>query len=113
MTRSLGFRRWFTSLLWTIGLATSTFATLLAQTPLSTDQDRLEQDRDAGVFVGPVVFVVNAAYDDTDVDIGLRALGGFNWALKNSREAFVEVSLGIGYVNDIQVMAGWLNNYRC
>ena len=45
--------------------------------------------------------------DDTDLDIGLRVLGGTNWALKNSREAFIELSLGIGFVNDVQIMAGW------
>jgi len=45
--------------------------------------------------------------DNTDLDIGLRALGGFNFALKRGREAFLEVSVGIDYVNDIQIMGGW------
>jgi opacity protein-like surface antigen len=45
--------------------------------------------------------------DDTDLDIGFRALGGFNWALKSGRETFVELSFGLGFVNDIQVMGGW------
>ena len=44
---------------------------------------------------------------DDDLDLGLRGLGGFNWALKNGREAFVELSFGIGFVNDIQLMGGW------
>ncbi|NIM00346.1 MAG: hypothetical protein GTN89_05440 [Acidobacteria bacterium] len=45
--------------------------------------------------------------DDTDLDIGMRILGGTNWRLKNGREAFFELSFGIGYVNDIQLMGGW------
>ena len=44
---------------------------------------------------------------DTDLDIGFRAIGGFNWALKSGKEAFVELSFGLGFVNDIQVMGGW------
>ncbi len=45
--------------------------------------------------------------DDTDVDIGFRLIGGTNWAIKNGRELFLEVSLGLGYVNDVQLMGGW------
>jgi len=45
--------------------------------------------------------------DDTDLDIGLRGIGGFNWRLKNGREAFVELALGFGFPFDAQLMAGW------
>jgi len=45
--------------------------------------------------------------DDTDLDIGFRLMGGTNWALKTGREAFLEVSFGLGFVNDIQIMGGW------
>jgi opacity protein-like surface antigen len=45
--------------------------------------------------------------DDTDLDIGFRAIGGTNWALKKGREAFLEVSFGLGFINDVQIMGGW------
>ncbi|NIQ83606.1 MAG: hypothetical protein GTN83_01905 [Acidobacteria bacterium] len=45
--------------------------------------------------------------DDTDLDIGFRLIGGTNWALKRDREAFLELSFGLGFVNDIQIMGGW------
>lgn len=44
---------------------------------------------------------------DTDFDIGFRLIGGFNWALKNDRDAFIEISTGIGFPHDVQLMAGW------
>lgn len=45
--------------------------------------------------------------DDTDLDIGMRAIGGFNWNVKNGKEAFIELAVGLGYPFDAQVMAGW------
>jgi len=61
----------------------------------------------AGLGIALDHFDPSGPADDTDLDIGLRALGGFNWALKHGREAFIEVSVGIGFVNDAQIMAGW------
>ncbi|MEE8412713.1 MAG: hypothetical protein V3S47_09420 [Acidobacteriota bacterium] len=61
----------------------------------------------AGLGLAVTRFDPPGAGSDTDLDIGLRGLGGFNWALKNGREAFVELSLGVDFVNDIQIMGGW------
>ena len=61
----------------------------------------------AGLGLAVDYFDPPGTADDTDLDIGLRALGGFNWALKSGREAFVELSFGIGFTNDIQIMGGW------
>jgi hypothetical protein len=61
----------------------------------------------AGLGIAYDSFDPPGAVDDTDLDIGLRAIGGFNWGLKSGREAFVELSFGFGFTNDIQIMGGW------
>ena len=63
----------------------------------------------AGLGLGIAVdyFDPPGTTDDTDLDIGFRLLGGTNWALKNDREVFIELSFGLGFVNDIQIMGGW------
>ncbi len=61
----------------------------------------------AGLGLAVTRFDPPGTASDTDLDIGLRGLGGVNWALKNGREAFVELSFGVDFVNDIQIMGGW------
>jgi opacity protein-like surface antigen len=61
----------------------------------------------AGLGLAIDYFDPPGAGDDTDLDIGLRAVGGFNWALKSGKEAFLELSFGIGFTSDIQIMGGW------
>lgn len=61
----------------------------------------------AGVGLGVVHFDPPGPIDNTDLDIGFRVMGGTNWALKKGREAFLEASLGLGFVNDAQIMFGW------
>jgi opacity protein-like surface antigen len=61
----------------------------------------------AGLGLAVTEFDPPGQGDDTDLEIGLRVLGGCNWALKNGREAFVELSFGISFVNDVQIMGGW------
>ena len=45
--------------------------------------------------------------DDTNFEIGLRAIGGIEWQLENSRAFFLELQLGFGDVHDAQISAGW------
>ena len=45
--------------------------------------------------------------DDTDFEIGLKAIGGIEWQLQNSRAFFLELQLGFGDVHDAQITAGW------
>lgn len=61
----------------------------------------------AGLAAGVSRFDPPGSGSDTDFDIGLRAVGGFNWVCKNGREAFVEISTGIGFPYNAQIMAGW------
>jgi hypothetical protein len=56
---------------------------------------------------------VTLAYVDTDrggsdFEIGLKATGGAQWRLKSGRGFLVELSLGLGDVHDVEVVAGWL-----
>ena len=45
--------------------------------------------------------------DDTDFEIGLKAIGGIEWQLENSRIFFLELQLGFGDIQDAQITAGW------
>lgn len=45
--------------------------------------------------------------DDTDFEIGLRAIGGIEWQTASSRAMFLELQLGFGDVQDAQVTFGW------
>lgn len=61
----------------------------------------------AGLGLAVTHFDPPGGMDDTDLDIGLRAIGGLNWRIRNGREAFLEVALGLGFPYDAQIMAGW------
>lgn len=46
-------------------------------------------------------------YDDSDVELGVKAIGGLEWNLGGRNRFLVELSLGIGDLHDFQVVAGW------
>jgi hypothetical protein len=46
-------------------------------------------------------------FDDSDVELGLKATGGMEWGLRSGNRFFVELNLGIGDLHDFQVVAGW------
>ena len=60
-----------------------------------------------GPAVGFVEYERRNRRDDTEFEIGLRAVGGIEWQLDNSRSFFVELQLGFGDVSDAQITAGW------
>lgn len=60
-----------------------------------------------GVTLGVIDRDKPAAADDTDFEIGLRALGGASWRLEGGREFFLELDLVFGDIHDAQIVAGW------
>ena len=49
----------------------------------------------------------NDDFDDSDVELGVKAIGGLEWSLGGRKKFFVELSLGIGDLHDFQAVAGW------
>jgi opacity protein-like surface antigen len=45
--------------------------------------------------------------DDTEFEAGFRTTGGLDWSLRSGRSFLVELSLGFGDVQDVQIVAGW------
>jgi len=45
--------------------------------------------------------------DDTEFEIGLKALGGVRWPLRSSNEFFLQLELGFGDLHDVLLFAGW------
>jgi hypothetical protein len=46
--------------------------------------------------------------DETDFEIGAKAVGGVEWPLSGNNAFFVELNVGFGDIPDVQVMAGWM-----
>lgn len=46
--------------------------------------------------------------DDNDFEIGFKAIGGIEWPLQNNNDFFLELNLGFGDIQDVQVLAGWM-----
>ena len=46
--------------------------------------------------------------DDSDFEIGFRAIGGIEWPLRDNNDFFLELNLGFGDVQDVQILAGWM-----
>ena len=45
--------------------------------------------------------------DDSDVELGVKVLGGLEWGLSGGNRFFIELNLGIGDLHDFQAVAGW------
>lgn len=45
--------------------------------------------------------------DDSEFEVGGKLTGGLEWSLANNRAFFVELSLGVGDVHDVYIIAGW------
>lgn len=46
--------------------------------------------------------------DDTDLEIGARGIGGVEWPLRDGNDFFLELTVGFGDIQDVQVLAGWM-----
>ena len=46
--------------------------------------------------------------NDRDFEIAAKAIGGVEWPLKGSKQFFLELNLGVGDIQDSQMMAGWM-----
>lgn len=45
--------------------------------------------------------------NDTNVEAGLRAIGGLQWPLKNGKPIAVEVNIGLGDIPEFQAKVAW------
>ncbi len=45
--------------------------------------------------------------DDTNVEVGIRVVGGIEWPLKGGNAFFLELTGGFGDIPEVQFLAGW------
>lgn len=45
--------------------------------------------------------------DDSDFEIGFKAIGGALWRLKSNNDFFIELNIGFGDIQDVELLAGW------
>ncbi len=69
--------------------------------------DKIRPYAGGGLALGFVDYDLPGGGDDTEFEVGLKAIGGMMWPLKNRRDFFAELNLGFGDLQEIQVMAGW------
>jgi opacity protein-like surface antigen len=48
-----------------------------------------------------------AGGDDTEVEGGLRVIGGLQWLRKSGKPFAIEMNLGIGDIHDLQIKVAW------
>ena len=61
-----------------------------------------------GLTLAFVKFDPDNGDSDTDFEIGAKAIGGVEWPLSGNNAFFVELNVGFGDIQDVQVMAGWM-----
>jgi len=61
-----------------------------------------------GLTVAFVKFDPNNGDNDTDFEIGAKAIGGVEWPLSGNDAFFLELNVGFGDIQDVQIMAGWM-----
>jgi opacity protein-like surface antigen len=69
--------------------------------------DKIRPYAGGGVTLGFVDIDLPGGDDDSEFEVGLKAIAGMMWPLKNRRDFFAELNLGVGDLQEVQVMAGW------
>jgi hypothetical protein len=46
--------------------------------------------------------------NDRDFEIAAKAVGGIEWPLQGSKQFFLELNIGVGDIQDAEVLAGWM-----
>ena len=46
--------------------------------------------------------------NDRDFEIAAKAIGGIEWPLQGSKQFFLELNVGFGDIQDVEVLAGWM-----
>jgi hypothetical protein len=61
-----------------------------------------------GITLGWVDHEFDNGDDDTDFEIAAKAVGGVEWPLKGNNAFFLELNIGVGDIQDAEVLAGWM-----
>ena len=61
-----------------------------------------------GITLGYVNHDLNNGQNDSDFEIAAKAVGGVEWPLKGNTQFFLELNLGVGDIQDAEVLAGWM-----
>jgi opacity protein-like surface antigen len=61
-----------------------------------------------GITLGLVDHDLENGNNDRNFEIAAKAVGGVEWPLKGSKQFFLELNLGIGDIQDAEVLAGWM-----
>jgi opacity protein-like surface antigen len=71
------------------------------------DVERIRFYAGGGVALGWVDIDRRGVEDDSEFEVGIKAMGGILFPLKNRRDFFAELDIGVGDLQEIQVMVGW------
>ena len=61
-----------------------------------------------GITLGYVNHDLNNGQNDSDFEIAAKAVGGVEWPLKGNTQFFLELNVGVGDIQDAEVLAGWM-----
>jgi hypothetical protein len=61
-----------------------------------------------GVTLAFVDHDLDSGPNDRDFEIAAKAVGGVEWPLQGSKQFFLELNIGVGDIQDAEVLAGWM-----
>lgn len=61
-----------------------------------------------GITLAFVDHDLDSGSNDRDFEIAAKAVGGVEWPLQGSKQFFLELNIGVGDIQDAEVLAGWM-----